>query len=400
MFSFLNNSDEEVAFLIDVGNGTVTGAVVVYKKEQKPKFIFVVKKYFSTSEILESKKLSSDMSSLFEETLVLLTTKGFEHRYWKNKSKKVSKIMISFSSPWFLSKTKNIHITNDKEFSITEAFLHDILNNEVTILKNELKSGEGSEDYEVVEKSIVHSKINGYVLDDSIGKTTKTFDASLYLSVVGKEFLNKIHDSVHKITHLGEKHIIVNTFPLVVFTVTRDHFSISPDFVLMDITSEITDLTLVKDDIIEKTVSFPSGKNFIVRQISKALNVSAEIAESTLKLFVAKKLDENMLSKVSEIMSSIEKEWSIYFESALLELSPEVNLPSSVFITSDFDTADIYTDFLRLQKLDATSVFRKNLKITHLDLDKMNSFYENESGFSLDEFIVLISLFYKKVIAK
>ena len=74
MFSFLNNSDEEVAFLIDVGNGTVTGAVVVYKKEQKPKFIFVVKKYFSTSEILESKKLSSDMSSLFEETLVLLTT--------------------------------------------------------------------------------------------------------------------------------------------------------------------------------------------------------------------------------------------------------------------------------------------------------------------------------------
>ena len=243
----------------------------------------------------------------------------------------------------------------------------------------------------------MHSKINGYTLDVAVGKTTKNFDASLYMSSVHNIFLKNIVDTVHKHTHIDLKNIHIHTFPLITFSVLRDMFTKESDFLFMDISSEITDITLVKDDIIDRTVSIPSGKNFLVRQISKNLNVSSEIAESTLKLYMDKKLDEQNLVKVSEILTLVEKEWSIYLENALMEISPEMMLPSTLFLTVDKNMFEIYNSFLSIQKMDSTNLFRKNLKINRIDLESTSSFYENQTGFALDEFIVLISLFYKKI---
>jgi len=125
--------------------------------------------------------------------------------------------------------------------------------------------------------------------------------------------------------------------------------------------------------------------------------VSTEIAESTLKLFLSKKLEDATSNQMSELMVSIEKEWSIYIENALTELAPDMNLPSTMFLTAEGDTADIYVDFLNMPKTDTTSIFRKNLKLNYINLEKTSSFYTNESGFILDEFIVLLALFYKKI---
>jgi len=397
MFSFLNSNKEQVAILIDIGNGSTTGAIAVFSKEEKPRFIYVVKKFFVISDKVEGLKLEAEMNSLLEQMLVLLTQKGFEHKYWTGKKKKFDKIIISFSSPWFISKTKNIHLEKDKEFIISKTFLEGIMTQEVEVLKNELHEQNPEETFEVIERSIVHSKINGYTLDDAIGKNTKSFDASLYMSVVSDNFIEKILESLYKFTHVTHNNVLINTFPLISFSVIRDLFTKEQNFILMDVTSEVTDITLVKGDIIIDTVSIPSGRNFIIRQISNNFNVSTEIAESTLRLFLSKKLEEATSNQMSELMISIEKEWSIHIEKALTELAPDLNLPSTVFLTAESDTADIYINFLNMPKTDSTSVFRKNLKLNYINLEKTSSFYTNESGFALDEFIVLIALFFKKL---
>ncbi len=397
MFSILNSNKEQVAILIDIGNGSTTGSVVVYSKDAKPKFIYVVKKFFVISDKVDGLKLEAEMNSLLEQMLAILTQKSFEHKYWQGKKKKFDKILISFSSPWFISKTKNIHLEKDKEFVISKNFLDGIMNQEVEVLKNELHTQNPEETFEVIERSIVHSKINGYTLDDAIGKNTKSFDASLYMSVVSDNFIEKILENLYKHTHVTHDNVLINTFPLISFTVIRDLFTKEQNFIIMDVTGEVTDVTMVKGDIIVDTVSIPSGRNFIIRQISKNFNVSTEIAESTLKLFLSKKLEDATSNQMSELMVSVEKEWSIYFENALTELAPDMNLPSTMFLTAEGDTADIYVDFLNMPKTDTTSIFRKNLKLNYINLEKTSSFYVNESGFALDEFIVLIALFYKKI---
>ncbi|TSC70752.1 MAG: Uncharacterized protein CEO12_128 [Parcubacteria group bacterium Gr01-1014_46] len=398
MFSFLSSNKEEVAILIDIGNGTTTGALVVFEKDQKPRFIYIAKKFFATTEKLDAVKLEMEMNSLLEEMLSDLIKRGSEHKYWKSKDKEISRILISFSSPWFLSKTKNIHLDSEKEFVITDGFLDSIVQKEEFILKNELKNEDSGEPFEIIEKSIVHSKINGYTLDSTLNKSTKSFDASLYMSVVSSVFINKIYNTLYKYTHIPQDRILINTFPLISFSVIRDLFTKESSFILLDVTGEVTDITLVKGDIITETVTIPSGRNFVIRQIAKTFNVSTEIAGSTLRLYLSKKLEDTMMSKMLDAIVSIEKEWSIYLENALTELSPEMNLPNSIYLTADTDVADLYIDFLNMPKNDTTNVFRKNVKINHINLEKTATFYQNDSGFLLDEFIVLIALFYNKIL--
>lgn len=400
MLSFFNNTDKESSILIDIGNGTITGSIVVFERNKKPLFVYIVRNFFSISEKLEAQKLEIEMNNLLEQTLESIMKKGFEGKYWQNNRKKINKVMISFSSPWFLSKTKTIEISNDKEFIITKNFLLDVLSKEIDIYKKELEVEHGWEYFEVVEKSIIHSKINGYVLDESVGKNTKNFNASLHISVVHNVFLDKVMDTVHKHTHLSKEKVHVNTFPLVTFSVLRDSFTKESDFMFMDITGEITDITLVKDDIIDKTVSIPSGKNFVVRQVAKNLSISTELAESAVKMFLNKKLDEQNTIKVSDILVATEKEWSIYLENALMELSPSLTLPSTLFLTIDKEYSDIYENFLKTPKMDQTNLFRKNLNLNRLDMNTLNSFYENQSGYILDEFIVILALFYKKIFSQ
>lgn len=400
MLSFLGNKDKESSILIDVGNGTLTGSIVVFEKNKNPLFVYVVRSYFSITEKLESQKLEVEMLTLLEQTLDNILKKGFEGEYWQTNKKKINNVLISFSSPWFLSKTKTIEIANEKEFMITKNFLLDVLSKEIDSYKKELEQEHGGEYFEVVEKSIIHSKINGYVLDDSVGKNTKNFNASLHVSVVHNVFLDRIMEIIHKHTHVSQDRVHVNTFPLVTFSVIRDLFTKESDFLFMDITGEITDITLVKDEIIDKTISMPSGKNFLIRQVAKNLNISTELAESTIKLFINRKLDEQNTIKVSDIIVLAEKEWSIYLENTLLELSPSMTLPSTLFLTIDTEYFDIYENFLKTPKMDQTTLFRKNLSINKLDMNSMNSFYDNKSGSILDEFIVILALFYKKIFSQ
>jgi hypothetical protein len=398
MFSFLNSKKEEVVLLIDIGNGSTTGAIAFFSKDDKPKFIYVAKKFFLIADKVDGEKLESEMNSLLEQMLVVLINKGFEHKYWQGKKKKFDNILISFSSPWFISKTKNIHLEKDKEFVITNAFLGDVMTQEVDLLKKELNQQNPTENFEVIERSIVHSKINGYTLDNAIGKNTKSFDASLYMSVVSNNFIEKVLGTLYKYTHVAHEKIAINTFPLISFSVIRDFFTKESNFLIMDITGEVTDLTLVRGDIIIDTVTIPSGRNFVIRQIAKNFNVSTEIAESTLRLYLSKKLEDEISTKLAEVIVLVEKEWAVYIENALTELSPDMNLPSTMFLTADNDIASMYIEFMSMTKTDTTSVFRKNLRIEQINLEKTSAFYTNESGFALDEFIVLLSLFYKKLL--
>ncbi len=382
--------------LIDIGNGSTTGGIVVFPKNEKPRFIYVIKKFFLISEKVEGEKLEAEMHALLEEMLSTMTQKGLEHKYWVGKKKKFDRILVSFSSPWFISKTKSIHLEKDKEFVITPTFLNNIMTEEVELLKSELNKDSGH-DFEVIERSIVHSKINGYTLENAIGKNTKSFDASLYMSVVSDSFINKVLGALNKHTHVSNENVIFNTFPLISFSVIRDLFTKEQNFIIMDVTGEVTDITLVRGDIITDTVTIPSGRNFIIRQIAKSFGVSTEIAESTLRLYLSKKLEDETGKKMADIIVAVESEWAVYIENALTELSPDMNLPSKMFLTAENDVAQMYIDFLSIPKTDTTNIFRRNLKLEHINLEKTSTFYTNESGFLLDEFIVLIALFFKKV---
>jgi len=318
---------------------------------------------------------------------------------WKRKSKKLSLVLVSFSSPWFIEKTKDIHISEQKAFIISKRFLDSILSKEEEIFRNELQKDrlDDHDTFLAIEESIVHTKINGYTLEVSLGKKTNVFDLTLCLAVLPKNIADKVSNIILKHTSIPRGRVKMHTFPLISFTVLYDIFPNVNDFIMMDITSEVTELTLVRDNTINQTVSFPSGKNFIIRQIAKAQSVPTEVAESTLHLYNMNKVNGSAVGNMQNLLADTEKEWAIYFEEAISKLSAQTSLPSKIYVTADSDVAPIFMDFMKLSKTDSTGSFRRNVDIVHINHQLLSHLYQSNTINNPDEFIGIISIFYGKI---
>src|SRR3989338_7170883 len=255
ILSFFRKKEDELSILLDIGNGSINGAIVLFTKNKIPRFIFTGEVPFSIPLQPSAPELSADM-----KILDYLIKNGLSKMTF---AKKIEKVLVTFSSPWFALKTKHINLVQQNYFLITKDFLDDIIEKEKKVFEK-LLSGEDSpnKSFEIVEKSIVHTKINGYEMSNSLGRKTKNFDAYLCLSVVGKSTIDIVHNAILKNSHIPADMVSINTFPVVSFIVVRDIFSANSDFIIMDITGEVTDLTLVEDNVVIKSISMPSGRNF------------------------------------------------------------------------------------------------------------------------------------------
>jgi hypothetical protein len=222
----------------------------------------------------------------------------------------------------------------------------------------------------------------------------------LCMSLIPKSIEEKVLDSIQKNTHIQKDNIIAHSFPLVLFTVIRDHFMHSSSFVTMDITSELTSLTFVSGDTIVANTSFPLGRNYIIRKIAEKSEVSTEIAESSFKLYIAKKLDDSMYKSINDTVLDIEKEWSIYFEDALTSLSKDLALPKTIFITGEEDVYSLVSEFIKIEKTDKTDIYRKGAIIVELTDTTLSHLYKKDFVYESDDFIAIESVFYSKIINK
>ncbi|MEQ1500130.1 MAG: hypothetical protein ABL917_02010, partial [Parcubacteria group bacterium] len=380
--SLFEDKKEEVSLLVDIGNSSITAAFLLFSSDKLPNFLYTVKTDFIVSDKPNATQLLETMNRVLEDTLSYMMKYGFEHNYWKYKHKKLDNLFVSFSSPWFIPKNKHIHLSQDKTFIISDAFLNDIRDKEEEIFKKELTDqfhGNDTDSFQVIEKSIVQIKINGYSVEDVMGVKTKMFDAYLCMSVINDSVMTRVYNTILKNTSLPKENVLAHTFPLVSFSVFRDIYPDFSSFIIMDITGEVTDMTMVQNEVIVGTTSFPFGSNYMIRKISQVLNLPPEVAESTLHMYLTKKLDNDLCLSIENILSDIEKEWAIYLENSLLELSPELILPSRMYITVDGGVFPVYMNFLKLHKSDATSTFRKNLDIVHINEEIMAKFYTKSS---------------------
>jgi len=403
---FLKNlfsKKDEISLLIDIGNGTISVASAIYKGNSSP--YILTNTIFPISISLDSDlgTIVSSFEKMLNRVIVESIKKTFTSQYFNKKkhNKRVDNVLVSFSSPWFLSKTKEINITKDKEFIVTSNFLKSVLEKEAEVFVSEVSSSDeffhkGQNSY--IEKAVTRTKVNGYFVENSIGKKTKNLELSIYMSLVLEEMVSSVNKIIKTHIHLEEKDIYIHTFPFVSFNVLGFLYPKTVNYILMDITSEMTCFALVNNGTIVSTSSFPIGRNFIIKQISKVFGVSFEIAESFMHMFNKKKTDTNMTERMVDIFSDIEKEWAIYLEDSLIKLSPEMLLPTDLYITSEEDVAPIYMDFFNLSKNDSTSDFRKNLNKIGLSRDLLNRLVSFKSDAKHSEFIAILSLYHKYTI--
>ncbi len=363
------SSSKEYDVIISVGSGSVYGAIVEFEKNSPAKILCVRESEFPVKEKIQAEELSTFMLSSLHKTITEL---AHDHK------KKIKNTHVIFASPWFSSFSKSIHIEKPEAFNVQEKTIEKLIAEQFSEIFKEVSGGSSI----IVEKALSHIKLNGYQTAAPYGKMAKTLDVSVYASVIPAIIREKIESEIYTVVHPHS--IILHTFPFVAWDVIMTLFSPKEDFIFVDIGSEVTDALVVLRGAIHSLVSFPVGKNHLVRKVALATESTPELATSMISLFASDTVDAPTKEKMSALVEAFGQEWTIRFLSAIHETKEiEHFLPQRAYVVSDQKISDLFSGIIIKQIPNTISLSRENL----------SQFVEFGSGETPNIFIALGAIY-------
>ena len=260
MFSFSRSKPGLIA-LFDIGSSSVRGGLVSIKKGKAPHIEFTTRERIPLSVDLSPKRLFSGMIDALNRanTSMIKATNG----------KRVNQVVYAFSSPWSATQTKVVTIEKTKPFILTKKMIDDVIDDAEKKFEEESigKTNDGTGDKLVtMERRIIQVNLNGHGVESPYEKKSNRADISFFTSIIPRSVLDKVSDTSLIAYHQKDPHLF--SFPLIAFSLLRDTYKDVHDFVFLDIGGELTDVSIIKDDLIVETGSFPLGMNFLVRKVS------------------------------------------------------------------------------------------------------------------------------------
>jgi hypothetical protein len=355
LFSFIKKNKESYSLVFDIGSGSVSGGIVRFTEKAGVQMVHYAKEIIPFQEQISVPK----HLELMKATLTTLAGKIQSEGLKKINSKEKGNILMDrvfyvFSSPWSTSQTKTIRIKEAKAFKVTENYLNKMIDEQEKKFKTEI-----SEIGKIIEKKIIQVKINGYAVNDFYNKTTKDLEVSVFFTVVPEEILKNVGDAVAKTFNI--KNVWCHSLALSVFSLIRNLFPQKDDFIHIDVSEEMTDIFIIKDNIIASTATLPLGRNDFIRELSAILKVSEIIADSMIKMHCAKSNDEFASLKLAVAMDQAAKNWMTKMFEVLDSFKKDMFISDTIFLIANNDLTPFLKD--KLQKQDFKVLLIDNKKI-------------------------------------
>lgn len=377
--------------ITDVGSSTVSAGLVLFSpnKKVKPKILFTTFVPISVTPEPDLAHLSNFIGGYVKTAFATLATKGLVELKTKNiKVPEVSKIFVSLSSPWFVSKTTKRTIANSKPFVFEEHLISTTLTEEEVSFESEAREETRMEflgtDVRMIEREVVHVSLNGYHTANPFGREANRADVSLYMSLASEKLLREIRDAAREYFHRARG--VFHTFPLVSFGSLNELFPQMKDYVFFDIAGEDSHLFLSKGGAIQSTVSFPLGENALLRRIMANHTVDETLARSSIALWKDGTAGAALKSPIDAVISEYQNEWILQCKKALQILN---GTASHWFLIADMGIEAVFVSFLQAIVAQGERVSA----ITALGAADFKDVVDTEKHVDRDPFLALQTLF-------
>lgn len=396
--SFFNKrkQNEALAVLIDIGSASVGVALVIVEKGKPPHVLANVRENISFQEVLSSARFLFAMNHALEKALKEIQAKIYKINLNLEHGKNISHVFCTLSSPWFILKTRNLDIIHENEFEVTERAIEEFIDKDIEILKDEIKEILPPKDVRIIEKKILQIKLNGYEIKNPHNQKTARVEMSTAVGISSQKVTRSIEQKIKNFFHTNSIHF--GTFPVAAFSAIRDIFPVEKNFLFLDITGESTDVSLVENDLIVGTISFPLGKNFFIREISTRLNTVHEEAMTLLLMFLREELHSAQYLQIADTVAKAEKEWLARFENSITTIARKGVLPHKIFFTTDSDTMPLFSKLIKKAKSELLA--DTSFDAQYLDQLIVSKFVSFGAGVTRDPFIVVEALLAGKVLGQ
>lgn len=378
---FGGKKKQKVIAVLEVASCSVAGMLIQQNKEGNPKII-------SSARIPVNFLLDINFDAFWRCTRASL--QQVLQKLLKDYPQGPDVCLCVFLSPWFISQTKIINVQRKESFKTTRSFFEKLLKaEEENFMRDKSKF--------FIEHEIVKVELNGYYTKFPLEKFAKTVRAYIYLSLGIKEIKTEIEKEVLK--NFGDIPLSFKTFPLLAFKILSKIINTQEGLILVDIGGEITDISLIRKDSLEETVSFPLGRNFLLRKIASEFKTFPKEAPSLLRTCLKGHAAECNAEKISKMLREAGRKWCDFLTKALESISDNGPLPQNLFLVGEESISSQFIEFIKCtedEKFSKFTLLGKPFNIQKILSEGLTHYFA--SGEKKDVFLMMESLFANKVL--
>lgn len=333
-FSF-GKKEPSLSLVFDIRDTSMTLAVTKFSLDDKPEIISCQNYKINFSRPISYDKYISVLLKTIEDSTVSITRDLVKI----GNKEKISKYYLFFGSPWCISQSKVIKIEKDKPFSVDEKLLRQLLGKEEENFIQKFDTSYEEKNWVIMEEKVVQSKLNGYKVNRIYDRKAEKAEIEFLISFIPKEIQDKINEPIKTSIKENSNSTILSSFSFL-----RDLYSDKNDFIYFDINESITDLYVVRGDVVEEISSFPIGQNDILNEIANASKLSPEIITSKISIRYQVGCDEKTCVEIDSLIDKGFKLWFENFNSTISKMSSPINLPNNIFLIPNSPITKIFAE--------------------------------------------------------
>lgn len=375
---------EELVLVFNIGSSSVGGALFFVQSSGIPKIIFSVRE-----PIPIGKKIEVDrFLSLTMQALEIVVSKIYGARLGTP-----SRIFCVLSSHWCVSQTRVISLKKNSPFIFTEKLADGLIQKEIKLFEEEhlIKYKNADNPVRIIELKNIKTSLNGYETSQPLDQKAKELEMTIFISMSGERILKKIEDTIQKYFHFEQ--IKFASFALSSFTVVRDMYMRQENFLLVDIGGEITDIFMIKKNILRESISFPLGRNFLTRGVASSLDCTLSEADSFISLLKDGHAEESVAKKLTSVMNKLRTEWLQKFQDSLVNLSNDISIPETIYIIIDKDLADFFSETIKTEQFSQYTLTESKFRVIFLSTELLHGIAVFEENVIREPFIIIDSIY-------
>lgn len=390
---FFDNSKkkDELILVLNIGSSSVKGALFYVQNSGVPKIIFSVREPI----ILEEKADVDRFLPLMLKSLEIVVDKVY-----KKGLGAPSRAFCILLSPWYVSQSRVINFKKNTPFEFTSKLADDLIQKEVGFLKDEFfkKYSHVGNDIRLIELKNIKITLNGYETPKPLGKKARELEMTIFISMSEETICRKIEHTILK--HFSFKEIKFSSFTMASFAVVRDMYAHQENFLLINVGGEITDISMVKNNVLRESNSFPLGINFMIRTVSSTMKCTLSEAKSLISLFKDGHATVSTVESLEPIIKKLKSEWLVKFQESLANLCNDISIPAMIYITMDKDLVDFFSEIIKTEQFNQYTLTESKFQIIFLNVQNLHGIAVFERDAIFNAFLAIDSFYINRFLIK
>ena len=386
----LSGSSKKATYgvLIDVGSGSIGVAIVSSNERKKlPEILFTHRIKMRPGDTSNTADYMRRMREALFSASLILAKEGLGMLREYDKTGKISRILVTCSSPWAETISRKVTYTHDSPFKVTDNLLEELVKNAEKemggVVETEILGS--SSNLHVVERATVHYEVNDYLVKNPIDLTGESLSLFHVTGVVPEEILDAVHEVQEKV--FSETEISIHTFLLVIYCVLRDIFPERASLSIVNVTGEATEIGIIHEGVLVDSVYAPYGSNTLIREISDESKKTPEDIATDLRAYAEETSHSASTEKVETHIAS----YAVHLSEAIKTVTDERALPETMIITG---SAQLSTFFQKIIPQIAHETTKTDFRIIDL---KKHVIDEIAKDHQEDVYLAIVSGFFHKL---